>query len=174
MGDVRTHACLSCPVSSPSLGASRLIALWKRQTQCPKKQTLRNGKSQDWIEHPSFGLGQASESREGKLDIAFLNHGRRTLLKSTELQSADSPNPDFKFPRAQRVFPNLVQVAIHPPAHLQSCRSYLMRGINVQFKQCTSAASARAEASTTTSREATVGDFRNSRIAGTPWFGNLG
>jgi hypothetical protein len=39
----------------------------------PQKQTLRNGKSQDWIEHPSFGFRQASESREGKLDIDFLN-----------------------------------------------------------------------------------------------------
>src|SRR5450755_4872097 len=79
----------------------------------PQKQTLRNGKSQDWIEHPSFGLGQASESREGKLDIDFLNHGRRTLLKSTELKSTASPNPDFKFPRAQRVFPNLAPSS-HP------------------------------------------------------------
>src|SRR5450755_1462424 len=97
----------------------------------PQKQTLRNGKSQDWIEHPSFGLGQASESREGKLDIDFLNRGRRTLLKSTELKSAASPNPDFKFSSflaPNESSPISLQVAIHPPAHLQSCRSYLMRG----------------------------------------------
>jgi len=171
---VTSDSRLSCPSIQPLVGRIAVDRFMETANAIPQKQTLRNGKSQDWIEHPSFGLGQASESREGMLDIAFLNHGRRTLLQSTELQSAASPNSDFKFPRAQRVFPHLVQVAIHPPAHLQSCRSYLMRGINVQFRQCTSAASARAEASTTTSREATVGDFRNSRIAGTPWFGNLG
>jgi hypothetical protein len=35
----------------------------------PRKQTLRNWKAQDWVEHASFGLGQISESREDKLDI---------------------------------------------------------------------------------------------------------
>jgi hypothetical protein len=103
MGDVRTHACLSCPVSSLSLGASQLIAFMETANAIPRKQTLRNWKSQDWIEHPSFGLGQVSESREDRLDIDFVNSGTRTILKSTELKPAVSPDPDCKFPRAKRV-----------------------------------------------------------------------
>jgi hypothetical protein len=31
----------------------------------------------NWIEHATFGIGQVSEIREDKLDIDFLNHGRR-------------------------------------------------------------------------------------------------
>jgi hypothetical protein len=69
----------------------------------PRKRTLRNWKSQDWIEHPSFGLGQVSESREDRLDIDFVNSGTKTILKSTELKPAVSPDPDSKFPRAKRV-----------------------------------------------------------------------
>jgi len=65
----------------------------------PRKQTLRNWKAQDWIEHASFGLGQISESREDKLDIEFVSGGRKTILKSTELKPAASPSPDFKFPK---------------------------------------------------------------------------
>jgi len=64
----------------------------------PRKQTLRNWKTLDWIEHASFGLGQVSESREDKLDIEFVSGGRKTILKSTELKPAESPSPDFKFP----------------------------------------------------------------------------
>ena len=63
-----------------------------------RKQTLKNWKAQDWIEHASFGLGQISESREDKLDIEFVSVGRKTILKSTELKPAASPSPDFKFP----------------------------------------------------------------------------
>jgi hypothetical protein len=63
-----------------------------------RKQTLKNWKAQDWIEHASFGLGQISESREDKLDIEFVSGGRKTILKSTELKPAASPSPDFKFP----------------------------------------------------------------------------
>jgi len=60
---------------------------------------IRNWKSQDWIEHASFGAGQISEVRGDKLDIDFVNSGRRTLLKSTELNRAVAPNAGFKFPR---------------------------------------------------------------------------
>jgi hypothetical protein len=63
-----------------------------------RKQTMKNWKAQDWIEHASFGLGQVSESREDKLDIEFVSGGRKTILKSTELKPAASPSPDFKFP----------------------------------------------------------------------------
>ncbi len=63
-----------------------------------RKQTLKNWKAQDWVEHASFGLGQVSESREDKLDIEFVSSGRKTILKSTELRPAASPSPDFKFP----------------------------------------------------------------------------
>jgi hypothetical protein len=63
-----------------------------------RKQTLKNWKAQDWIEHASFGLGQISESREDKLDIEFVSGGRKTILKSTELKLAASPSPDLNFP----------------------------------------------------------------------------
>ena len=38
-----------------------------------------------------------------RLDIDFVNSGTRTILKSTELKPAVSPDPDCKFPRAKRV-----------------------------------------------------------------------
>ena len=59
----------------------------------------RNWKAQDWIEHASFGVGQVSESRGDKLDIDFVNGGRKTLLKSTELNRAVAPSEGFNFPR---------------------------------------------------------------------------
>jgi hypothetical protein len=66
----------------------------------PLKQTpTRNWKPQDWIEHFSFGIGQVSEACGDKLDIDFLSGGRRTLLKSTELNRAVAPGEGFKFPR---------------------------------------------------------------------------
>ena len=49
---------------------------------------FKNWKPQDWIDHASFGVGQVSEARGDKLDIDFVNGGRRTLLKSTELNRA--------------------------------------------------------------------------------------
>jgi len=66
-----------------------------------RKQTLKNWKAQDWIEHASFGVGQISESRENKLDIEFVSGGRKTILKSTELKQAAPPIPDFKLPSAK-------------------------------------------------------------------------
>jgi hypothetical protein len=66
-----------------------------------RRQTLRNWKAHDWIEHASFGLGQISESREDKLDIDFVSGGRKTILKSTELRPAASPSTDFKLPRVK-------------------------------------------------------------------------
>jgi hypothetical protein len=59
----------------------------------------RNWRAQDWIDHASFGVGQVSESRGDKLDIDFVNGGRKTLLRSTELSRAAAPSADFKFPR---------------------------------------------------------------------------
>jgi hypothetical protein len=58
----------------------------------------RNWKPQDWIDHASFGVGQIAESRGDKLDIDFVNGGRKTLLKSTELNRAVAPGEGFKFP----------------------------------------------------------------------------
>jgi len=60
---------------------------------------IRKWKPQDWIDHASFGVGQVNEVRGDKLDIDFVNSGRRTLLKSTELNRAVAPNAVFKFPR---------------------------------------------------------------------------
>jgi hypothetical protein len=72
----------------------------------PQKLNLfRNWKRQDWIDHASFGVGQVSESRGDKLDIDFVNGGRRTLLKSTELNRAVAPSEGFKFPRSKGKHP---------------------------------------------------------------------
>ena len=66
----------------------------------PQKPILsRNWKPLDWIDHALFGVGQVSVSRGDKLDIDFVNGGRKTLLKSTELNRAVAPSADFKFPR---------------------------------------------------------------------------
>jgi transcription elongation factor GreA-like protein len=67
-----------------------------------RKQTLRNWKAQDWVEHASFGVGQVSVSREDKLDIEFVSGGRKTILKSTELKSAAPPSPDLTISREKR------------------------------------------------------------------------
>jgi hypothetical protein len=64
-----------------------------------KSIPIRHWKAQDWIDHASFGVGQVSESRGDKLDIDFVNGGRKTLLKSTELNQAVAPGAGFKFPR---------------------------------------------------------------------------
>jgi hypothetical protein len=60
---------------------------------------IRKWKPQDWIDHASFGVGRVNEVRGDKLDIDFVNSGRRTLLKSTELNRAVAPSAGFKFPR---------------------------------------------------------------------------
>jgi hypothetical protein len=66
-----------------------------------KPISIKNWKPRDWINHASFGVGQVSESRGDKLDIDFVNGGRKTLLKSTELNRADAPSESFKFPRVK-------------------------------------------------------------------------
>ena len=60
---------------------------------------VTNWKPLDWISHASFGLGQVSESRGDKLDIDFVNGGRKTLLRSTQLNRAVAPGMRFKLPR---------------------------------------------------------------------------
>jgi hypothetical protein len=50
------------------------------------------------------GLGQISESREGKVDIEFVSGGRKTILKSTEL---NQPHPRARISSSQRSgYPN--------------------------------------------------------------------
>src|ERR1700721_3418696 len=61
-----------------------------------------NWKSQDWIEHASFGLGCGSEERGERLDIDFVNSGAKTILTTTELKRANPPSSDFKFTRDKR------------------------------------------------------------------------
>jgi len=58
-------------------------------------------KPKDWVEHSSFGVGRISEDRGDRLDIDFVNHGKKTILKSTELKAAVPPSPDFKFPHVK-------------------------------------------------------------------------
>ena len=60
---------------------------------------IRNWRPQDWIAHNLFGIGQVSVSRGDKLDIDFVNGGRKTLLKSTALNRAAAPSADIKPPR---------------------------------------------------------------------------
>jgi hypothetical protein len=57
-----------------------------------------NWKPKFWIEHSYFGVGRISEDRGDRLDIDFVNHGKKTILKSTDLKAAVPPSPDFKFP----------------------------------------------------------------------------
>ena len=61
--------------------------------------SIRNWRPQDWIAHSLFGIGQVSVSRGDKLDIDFVNGGRKTLLKSTELNRAVAPGAGVKVPR---------------------------------------------------------------------------
>jgi hypothetical protein len=65
-----------------------------------------NLKPQDWIEHPSFGLGRVKENRGDRLDIDFINSGSKTILSTTELKRAISPPDDFKFPRIKPKSPS--------------------------------------------------------------------
>jgi hypothetical protein len=60
---------------------------------------VRKWRPQDWIDHASFGVGRVNEVRGDKLDIDFVTSGRRTLLKSTEMNRAVAPSAGFKFPR---------------------------------------------------------------------------
>jgi hypothetical protein len=71
-------------------------------------------KSQDWIEHASFGLGCVSESRGDRLDIDFVNSGAKTILTSTELKRANPPSSDFKFTRGKRKSGSLKGAARRP------------------------------------------------------------
>ena len=57
--------------------------------------------AKEWIEHPSFGLGRVSEDRGDRVDIEFMDHGAKTILKTTVLKSAKPPSPDFKFPQGK-------------------------------------------------------------------------
>ena len=59
-------------------------------------------KSQDWIEHPSFGIGRVNDSRGDRLDVDFVNSGAKTILSTTQLQPANPPSLDFKFTRDKR------------------------------------------------------------------------
>ena len=88
-----------------------------------ESKTLIKWKPTNWIEHSKFGVGQVSEIREDKLDIDFLNHGRRTILKSTELKPSAGPSPAFKFTRAAGMS-RMERAPRRPPLdfdHLVSC-----------------------------------------------------
>jgi uncharacterized protein YchJ len=60
-----------------------------------------NWQPKDWVEHSFFGIGRVSEDRGDRLDIDFVNHGEKTILKSTELKAAASPIPDSTFPHTK-------------------------------------------------------------------------
>src|ERR1017187_6411428 len=72
-----------------------------------------NCKANDWIEHPSFGLGRVSEDRGDRLDIEFVTSGYKTILKTAELKPALSP-PGFKFPAAKKVKSRAPQSKVEP------------------------------------------------------------
>ena len=69
------------------------------KTAPPQPIPRKNWRAQDWIDHALFAVGQISESRGDKLDIDFVSGGRKTLLKSTELNQAVAPGAGFNFPR---------------------------------------------------------------------------
>jgi hypothetical protein len=85
-------------------------------------------KPKDWIEHPTYGIGQVSENRGDKLDIDFVGTGRKTLLKSTELKPATPPSPDFKFPSAKGKSRTPRFKVQHPPKQPPLDFNYLVEG----------------------------------------------
>jgi hypothetical protein len=85
-------------------------------------------KPRDWIEHPTYGIGQVSENRGDKLDIDFVGTGRKTLLKSTELKPATPPSPDFKFPSAKGKSRTPRFKVQHPPKQPPLDFNYLVEG----------------------------------------------
>ncbi len=81
---------------------AEVVALMEALKAEPEKPSfIRNWKAKDWIDHASFGVGQVNLSRGDKLDIDFVNGGRKTLLKSTELNRAAAPSGDIKLPRVK-------------------------------------------------------------------------
>jgi hypothetical protein len=85
-------------------------------------------KPKDWIEHPTYGIGQVSENRGDKIDIDFVGTGRKTLLKSTELKPATPPSPDFKFPSAKGKSRTPRFKVQHPPKQPPLDFNYLVEG----------------------------------------------
>jgi hypothetical protein len=84
-------------------------------------------KSEDWIEHSIFGVGQVTEERGDKIDVHFVDSGQKTLLKSAQLKSALPPTPHFSFPRDKanrRIGPFKVERKLRQPLsfdHLIAC-----------------------------------------------------
>ena len=54
----------------------------------------------DWVEHPKFGLGQITAIGDN-LSIRFLKEGEKMLVKTAELKPAGPPSPDFQWPKAR-------------------------------------------------------------------------
>ena len=98
-------------VLHPSGGSGAMEAV---KADPEKLIPIRHWKVQDWIDHPSFGVGQVSESRGDKLDIDFVNGGRKTLLKSTELNPGVAPSETFKSPRVKNK-PRSVSLKVKSP-----------------------------------------------------------
>jgi hypothetical protein len=64
-------------------------------------------KSQDWVEHASFGLGRVNENRDDRLDIEFINSGAKTILRTTDLKPANpSRQTQVSQPTTQSSFSN--------------------------------------------------------------------
>jgi hypothetical protein len=90
--------CFNALFGVTVLHSSEVVVLMKAvNAALPQPLPIRNWRPQDWIDHASFGIGQVSVSRGDKLDIDFVNGGRKTLLKSTELNRAVAPGEGFKF-----------------------------------------------------------------------------
>jgi hypothetical protein len=87
------------------------------KTAPPEPVHIQNWKPKDWIDHASFGVGQVSESRGDKLDIDFVNGGRKTLLTSTELNRAIAPGGGSKVPR-DKSKPRTSQLKVKSPPKL--------------------------------------------------------
>jgi hypothetical protein len=71
----------------------------------PAERPIKNAmkwKSQDWIEHASFGLGRVNENRGDRLDIEFINSGAKTILRAADLKPANPPSLDYRFPSDRR------------------------------------------------------------------------
>jgi hypothetical protein len=95
-----TSACHAGSWSNTILHPSEVTVPMKAVNAAPARHiNITNWRPQDWIDHALFGIGQVSECRGDKLDIDFVDGGRKTLLKSTALNRAVAPSANVKLPR---------------------------------------------------------------------------
>jgi hypothetical protein len=80
--ELLSDGSLIVAVGNTVLHPTEVVALMEAaKADLQKPISIRNWKPQDWIDHASFGVGQVSESRGDKLDIDFVNGGRKRFCE---------------------------------------------------------------------------------------------